>query len=941
MSKKALITGLILSLLIVGEGIGFGSTVVEISFNGSYSEELFKGYAYLYRKEERGYVSMGKKYPVSRDGRVMVDVPPGEKGLVLRIYIRGGLTPIYSPPLRAGGIQRWDIKVARVRVLKGGLPARDLVGKEVYLYRLKERGVTNLWRKVRILKGAFFDMPIEPEKGTLIAGIREGNKVLYSDPLKAGQQVWDVTGNHPPRLILPSGKTEVKTGGRLLIRVSSFDLDGEVPELGVEEVPDFVLFRDWGDGTGAILLRPVRGDEGIYRITVTASDGKGSVKAPLQVVVKKGKGQRVSEPPGRRTYPVIDTLPGSALTAVWVNSGEDKVTKRDLRKTRGMDVRNRLWDGKGVRLSGARNEVIAFNLILEAGEKTVKGIRVIFDRLINDRGEGIFSKKVSKNEVFNYVGRNIELFYVRYLQIRGLSRLSYDPTYDERHIPKRLRLPYSILGRWSKGRFSQRPDAYRFYPDIAVPIEAVGAFDIPRGENQSIWVDIYIPKGLSPDTYRGEIKIYEGEKNTVKIPVTLKVWPFTLPDEPYAKTMVFFDRENVNDRYLGKKWPDFSREGKVAKELFLKVWKNHHLLAHRHRVSLIDEGTTRPSDMDMWLDVLTGRLFTPENGYDGPGVGVSSGVYSIGTYGSWRHMWDPESREAMWKHTDEWVEWFEKKGLSNVEYFLYLIDEPKRKDFQKVERWARWVKENPGPGKRLKTLVTTFVPKINRFMPSVDIGFIGALGPYDWAKEIKAFEETGKILFGYNGKRPWTGSFAIEDEGVSLRALAWIQYKHRVQRWFYWEATLYRNPTHRAMETNVFRQAWTFGRRDQIDPRYGETGYNYNNGDGVLFYPGIDRRYPEDSYGIPGPIASLRLKLWRRGIQDVDYLVMASKVDPEAVEELVNRMVPRVLWELGVDDPKDPTYVHADISWPTDPDEWERAREELARIIVRGKGWQR
>jgi hypothetical protein len=105
------------------------------------------------------------------------------------------------------------------------------------------------------------------------------------------------------------------------------------------------------------------------------------------------------------------------------------------------------------------------------------------------------------------------------------------------------------------------------------------------------------------------------------------------------------------------------------------------------------------------------------------------------------------------------------------------------------------------------------------------------------------------------------------------------------------------------------------------------------NGDGVLFYPGTDKSFPDESYGVEGPIASLRLKYWRRGIQDVDYLVLAGEKDPDAVAKIVNRMVPKVLWENGVSDPDDPTWVRAPISWSADPDDWEAARAELADII--------
>jgi len=73
--------------------------------------------------------------------------------------------------------------------------------------------------------------------------------------------------------------------------------------------------------------------------------------------------------------------------------------------------------------------------------------------------------------------------------------------------------------------------------------------------------------------------------------------------------------------------------------------------------------------------------------------------------------------------------------------------------------------------------------------------------------------------------------------------------------------------------------------------------------------------------------------LLRRGIQDVDYITMAYQVDPARTMAIVNAMVPKVLWEVGCDNPVDPTYVRSDISWSTDPDVWEQARKDLADII--------
>ena len=155
----------------------------------------------------------------------------------------------------------------------------------------------------------------------------------------------------------------------------------------------------------------------------------------------------------------------------------------------------------------------------------------------------------------------------------------------------------------------------------------------------------------------------------------------------------------------------------------------------------------------------------------------------------------------------------------------------------------------------------------------------------------------------------------------------------RVDRWFYWESTYYNNYQGNTGQTNVFQQAQTYGELERVDTVLGETGWNYLNGDGVLLYPGTDTRFPADSYGALGPLVSLRLKHWRRGIQDVDYLTLASAVDPVCTAEIVNRVLPKALWEYGVSDPEDPTWVLADISWSIDPDVWEAARTELADII--------
>jgi hypothetical protein len=621
---------------------------------------------------------------------------------------------------------------------------------------------------------------------------------------------------------------------------------------------------------------------------------------------------------------------------VWANDGGDKVLRDELRATSDPGaVLNSVWDGTTVSIFGARNEVVAFNLVLEAPTSKANSVRVSLTSLDGPGGASITTVPAVGDGVFNYVGRNIELFYIRYLEIRGLSvDLAYDD-YDERHIPERCRRPYDPQTGEGAGVWEDRPCHNKFYPDIAVPLELHTPFSINAGANQSIWGDIYIPKSIPAGDYTGTVEVRESGTLTWQIPISLHVHDFTLPDLPSAKTMLFYSSQNINDRYLGEAWPD-PGTGLYAQSLQLA--DRHFQLAHRHKVSLIDEYIP-VSELDQaWTARLSGKLFNTAHGYAGVGAGIGNNVYSIGTYGGW--PWQGGTQADMWTNTNAWVNWFEAHSFTTpTEKFLYLIDESD--DYPQIEQWSQWIHNNPGTGQHLMSMATIDLPAARAETPSLDIPASSPQAGIDhvWQEAVDAYAaDPGKQFYMYNGARPFSGSFATEDDGVALRELAWGQFKKGVDRWFYWESTYYLNDqcygySDPKAQTNVFQQAQTYGCYDNDDVSLGRAGWNYFNGDGVLFYPGTDTRYTADSYGVEGPFASLRLKQWRRGVQDVDYLNLAATIRHKRVVEIVEQMVPEVLWEYGVADPEDPTWVLTDISWPTDPDDWEAARAELADII--------
>ncbi|RPI71288.1 MAG: hypothetical protein EHM45_23790, partial [Desulfobacteraceae bacterium] len=392
---------------------------------------------------------------------------------------------------------------------------------------------------------------------------------------------------------------------------------------------------------------------------------------------------------------------------IWANNGEDKVTRDEHRATiNPASVVNSVWDGIKVKIFGAKNEVVSFNLVMEAGGAAVNNVGVSFNTLTSPDDATIVSKPVTGDNVFDWVGRNIELFYVRYLQIRTLSRYYYRYNQDERHIPERMQRPWIGEGVAFPGTvWEDRPGADKYFPEILVPLELIAGqvFNIAQNRNQSIWVDIYIPKTATAGLYTGTVSISQNGAVMRQIPVELKVYAFSLPDVPCLKTLANLSGSNIDKRYTNGS----------------SVIDRHFQFFHRHKIDLIyAAGASDNEPSAEWVPRLNGTLFSIANQYDGPGRDQGLNVFSIGTYGAWGFV-DPWIESALQAFADGWVNWFTAHS-PNTEYFLYVSDEPSNDRLVRTEQFAGWIKNGVGPGRNLLTLSTLGVSKAP-FAPSVSI----------------------------------------------------------------------------------------------------------------------------------------------------------------------------------------------------------------------------
>jgi hypothetical protein len=99
---------------------------------------------------------------------------------------------------------------------------------------------------------------------------------------------------------------------------------------------------------------------------------------------------------------------------------------------------------------------------------------------------------------------------------------------------------------------SNQPLGPGWYPDALIPFTdpetgkpLSGAhltavpFDVKAGNNQPIWVDLFVPRSAEPGKYTGTYTVTSNEGNFTGS-ISLKVWNFTLPVAPAMKSSFLF-----------------------------------------------------------------------------------------------------------------------------------------------------------------------------------------------------------------------------------------------------------------------------------------------------------------------------------------------------------------------------------------------------------------
>jgi hypothetical protein len=602
----------------------------------------------------------------------------------------------------------------------------------------------------------------------------------------------------------------------------------------------------------------------------------------------------------------------TGITRVWAVDDGEKVRQDDLAHWAATSANNIVWDGRRVSLFSARNEVVAFQLIIEAGPAGAQQVTVEIDSL--SAATAVIKNSGPAGDPSDFRGKHIELFVEHYTQVTQRS-----PTYSGFGLPNAQAKPDADHLGWI-------PDALvPFEAPVKNPAHGQGGAPFPIGarKNQGVWVDIYVSKDTPKGTYAGTIKIIEAGTIVQRIPLELRVFGFALPDENHHNLFIAWNEEFLPNRY------GIAYNSARYWEVFRKFMN----LSHRHRLSLVD-GRRSLDGASGFIQNLggyyTGEYFTPGYRYEGPGMNTGDRVYSIGTYDQPSNGavsgFAPNTKEAWQKAADAWEGWFRDKAPNTLR-FKYMDDEGDVTNplvVQAIKDKCSWITSSAGVGRNLHRFFTKeFV--YQGFYDYIDIWAMSD-APGFQLSILRNRRAQGDRFCSYNGTRPmWGNPELIDLPATDSRVNPWICWKYGVDLLFYWSSSFYAeyNPPH-PMGVNVWANNYV--------PGGNPLGVDKSFGAGMLFYPGVEAQYTEDSRGVDGPITCIRMKNMRRGAQDYEYLWLADQ-EGVPVSSIVDQIVPRALDDWGTTEYTSARGFNQPPTYPSRGHIYDNARYALAQVL--------
>jgi hypothetical protein len=530
----------------------------------------------------------------------------------------------------------------------------------------------------------------------------------------------------------------------------------------------------------------------------------------------------------------------------------------------------------------ARNEVESFQVVVAARQGGLRVTRAELSELIGPDGAKIPADC-------------IRLYRQEYVRVRqSTPRADLPPgLYPDALVP----LIHPITGqpieplsqrreRWGEPLITSGYDMY------ALP------FEVFEGQNQPLWIDVHVPKDAASGVYRGAFRVVARE-GTLELPVTLTVWDFTLPDGPTHRNH-FGSFANITHFFNIQRGSDAFREIEAH---YCRAMAEHrinppipsHLLPQVNpdgSLTVVPEQHQALCQFMAELNVTDFQI--PRSPF---------GRLPHSTTGPDYNTIAPEQREKAIRYYRDYYQYVKENNWAERAY-IYLLDEPNTpENYEQVRVLAEVVRE---ASPELKCLVVEQTYPHDPSWPEIDeaVDIWCPLWAFIDRETIREKLAAGDSVWSYTALAQRAPPYHPRYEEVRdkdppywhidrpllvFRVPTWINRQYGITGLLYWSAV-----------TRV------------IDPWFNPAFAHprHFNGGGYLFYPGVP-------CGIDGPVASMRLKNLRDGMEDYEYFaLLEQRGGAETVQSIVDRIAP-TWW-----------------GYTRDPQALLDARRELAEAIV-------
>jgi len=462
--------------------------------------------------------------------------------------------------------------------------------------------------------------------------------------------------------------------------------------------------------------------------------------------------------------------------------------------------------------------------------------------------------------------------------------------------------------------FSLEKCQEHFLPDCLVPFDDLtiaNKYDLSNGF-KVIWFDFHIPVNQAPGSYSGEIKVRIGGDKLRRVQIELQVYPFNLTMKPSLKA----DLNNYGVKFV-KEWgvETGSDAAYRIERAFYRMAREHWMTFNPmpYKSQRGKPHLTMAPELEGSGDKIRVKDWREYDRRYGPlfdGTAFDDGIPIDHQYLPFNPEWPSEFSNYLTRRDVYEREWeliagefeshFSEKEWNKTVFQIYMnqkprphnripwnLDEPKGdKDYRALRYYADLVHTvfPPSENDRFKFRIDIShfycdKHKGNRLkdfrrnrgqylLESVDIWAISqhSMDSAVAQKQALKLRKKGKIIYEYfsGGRMPLIGEPLLK--GVKYGWNSWLRKEDGILFW------------------NTVKRA------DKV-----------SDGKDFLIYAGQNRNFD-------GPIASIRLKAIRRGIQDYEYFKAASQY----------RNVDSITAKYMTENPED----------------YQKCRAELANIII-------